>query len=196
MAILIEGHAAFLAGSHIASLKMQNIEYSWYRALFRLTPQLPRNRRFLWYTSLRNLPLLFRLRDSSHPFESSPTKATSPQAGRGLRAPDPLRRGAGGERRQRVAKTDASIDSMLVKFLAVVKKLTSEKTKHIYYKVVAEIKTPKGKEKHAYWFDEQKSFLRQKHKADGKNSIKVDFNSKQRAAIQKLVAKFEASHTA
>ncbi len=95
-----------------------------------------------------------------------------------------------------MTKTDASINSLLVKFLAVVKKLTSDKTKHTYYKVLAEIKTPKGKEKHAYWFDEQKTFLRQKHKAAGKNSIKVDCNPKQRAAIQKLVEAFEATHSA
>ena len=105
-----------------------------------------------------------------------------------------MRRGAGGERRLRVTKMDASINSLLVKFLAVVKKLTSDKTKHTYYKVLAEIKTPKGKEKHAYWFDEQKTFLRQKHKADGKNSIKVECNPKQRAAIKKLVDAFEATH--
>jgi hypothetical protein len=94
----------------------------------------------------------------------------------------------------RVTKAHVSINSLLVKFVTVVKKLQSEKTKHIYYKVLAEIKTPKGKEKHAYWFDEQKSFLRQKHKAAGKNSIKVECNPKQRAEIEKLVAAYEAAH--
>jgi hypothetical protein len=93
-----------------------------------------------------------------------------------------------------VIKTDLSINKLLVKFLTVVKKLQSDKTKHIYYKVLAEIKTPKGKEKHAYWFDEQKTFLRQKQNTVGKTSIKVGCNPKQRAEIEKLVAAYEASH--
>ena len=44
--------------------------------------------------------------------------------------------------------------------------------------------------------EKQKAFLRQKHKAEGKNSIKVECNPKQRAAIKKLVDAFEATQTA
>lgn len=94
-----------------------------------------------------------------------------------------------------MTKAHASLNSLLVTFLTVVKKLQSDKTQHIYYKVLAEIKTPKGMEKHAYWFDEQKTFLRQKHKAAGKNSIKVECTPKQRAEIKKLVDAFEATHS-
>jgi|GEM_PF-4440798 len=86
----------------------------------------------------------------------------------------------------------SSIGTLPVKFLEIVKKHISEKTKRIHYKVRAALTTGKGVRKVEYWFGDHRSFLRQKHKSTGKTSIKVDYNSKQRAQIKKLVTAFEA----
>lgn len=85
-----------------------------------------------------------------------------------------------------------SIDGLVVKFLTVIKKYRSTKTKRTHYKVAAEVKTKAGKQKEEFWFIKKSAFLRQKTAADTK-ATRIGFNGKQRSEILALIQKYEAA---
>ncbi|HYG76928.1 MAG TPA: hypothetical protein VEK08_18125 [Planctomycetota bacterium] len=88
--------------------------------------------------------------------------------------------------------TNLSIGSTTVTFLKVMKKHVTAKARRTRYKLLADVSTVNGNERQAYWFGDDKSFLRQREQDTGKTTIKVDCSAKQRAAIKKLVKAFEA----
>jgi hypothetical protein len=94
------------------------------------------------------------------------------------------------ERWNAVSDSKETIGNLLVKFLAVIKKHTSDRTSHVHYKLCAEIKTGAVKEKHEYWYVENSHFLRQKSQGEAK-AVRIGFSEKQRSQIVALVKKFE-----
>lgn len=87
--------------------------------------------------------------------------------------------------------SNETIGNLLVKFLGVIKKHTSDRTQHVHYKLCAEVQTPAGTEKQEYWYVERSSFLRQKKSGAGSKALRIGFNDNQRSQIMALVKKFE-----